>query len=54
LDGKVKSGSKDDAELRQKLFDKTGQYGNRHMSDIKEEILVTLLAREFKNSFNSI
>ena len=54
LDGKVKSGSKEDAELRQKLLDKTGQYGNRHMSDIKEEILVTLLAREFKNRFNSV
>ena len=51
LDGRVRSGSKDDAELKKILLDKNGQYGNRHMSDIKEEILVTLLAREFKSQF---
>ena len=54
LDGRVKSGNKDDARLREQLLDKSGQYGNRHMSDIKEEILVTLLAREFKSQFNSV
>lgn len=54
LDGKVQSGSEDDAILKQKIVDKNGAYANRHMSDVKEEILVTLLAREFKNRFSSL
>jgi hypothetical protein len=40
--------------LRDKILDKNGAYANRHMSDIKEEILVTLLAREFKNRFSTL
>ena len=54
LDGKVESGSEDDTILRDKILDKNGAYANRHMSDVKEEILVTLLAREFKNRFSTL
>lgn len=45
---------KEDVELREQILDKGGFYGNRHMSDVKEEILVTLLAREFKERFGNI
>ena len=48
------SGDEKDQELKKELLDKTGAYGNRHMSDIKEEILVTLLGREFQKTFNSL
>lgn len=54
LDGKVKSGEVDDADLRDLLIRKSQKYNNRHMSDRKEEILVTLLAREFKSQFYNI
>ena len=48
------SGTEEDQKLKEELLDKEGAYGNRHMSDIKEEILVTLLAREFQKTFTSL
>lgn len=56
LDGRIKSGlaTEEEVKLKEDLLNKNGAYGNRHMSDVKEEILVTLLAREFASKFGSI
>ena len=41
-------------DLKNRLLQRTSNYGNKHMSDVKEEVLVTLLGRMFRNKFEAV